>query len=50
MGASNVEDLYCALEDEIISDIEETADEDFRYGDISMAIKRTLFKRLNIEQ
>lgn len=39
---SDVERLYDMLEDDIISDIEETADHDFNDSDVRIAIMRVL--------
>lgn len=41
--------VYGIIIDDVIRDIEECADEDFNYSDVSLAVQRTLMKALNIE-
>lgn len=41
-GGSDAERLYDMLEDDIISDIKETADHDFNDSDVRIAIMRVL--------
>ena len=41
--------VYGIIIDDVIRDIEECADEEFNYSDISLAVQRTLMKALNIE-
>lgn len=42
----NWEKLWNMMKEDIISDIEETADKDFTSGDVDIAIERTLLNRL----
>ena len=49
MDAQDVENLYLHLEEFLLQDIEETADADFTNGDVCIAIRRALFKKLGIE-
>ena len=48
MDAGDIEKLFESMEKEIYADIEETAGENFHNGDVCIAIRRTLFKRLGI--
>lgn len=48
MDASDIEELFVSMEEDIYQDIEETADENFHNGDVCIAIRRTLFKRLKL--
>lgn len=41
--------VYGIIIDDVIRDIEECADEEFNYSDVSLAVQRTLMKALNIE-
>ena len=41
--------VYGIIIDDVIRDIEECADEEFNYADVSLAVQRTLMKALNIE-
>lgn len=41
--------VYGIIIDDVIRDIEECADEEFNYSDVSLAVQRTLIKALNIE-
>lgn len=41
--------VYGIIVDDVIRDIEECADEEFNYSDVSLAVQRTLIKALNIE-
>ena len=41
--------VYGIIIDEVIRDIEDCADEEFNYSDVSLAVQRTLLKALNIE-
>lgn len=41
--------VYGIIIDDVIRDIEECADENFNYSDVSLAVQRTLMKALNIE-
>lgn len=41
--------VYGIIIDDVIRDIEECADEEFNYSDVSLAVQRTLVKALNIE-
>lgn len=41
--------VYGIIIDDVIRDIEECADEEFNYSDVSLAVQRTLLKALNIE-
>lgn len=41
--------VYGIIIDDVIRDIEECADTEFNYSDISLAVQRTLMKALNIE-
>lgn len=41
--------VYGIIIDDAIRDIEECADEEFNYSDVSLAVQRTLMKALNIE-
>lgn len=41
--------VYGIIIDDVIRDIEECADENFNYSDVSLAVQRTLIKALNIE-
>ena len=40
---------YGIIIDDVIRDIEECADEEVNYSDVSLAVQRTLMKALNIE-
>ena len=42
----NWEKLWDMMKNDIISDIEDTADKDFTSGDVDIAIARTLMQRL----
>ena len=44
-----MEMVYGIIIDDVIRDIEECADEEFNYSDVSLAVQRTLMKALNIE-
>ncbi len=48
MDDSDIEGLQSLLLDDIIKDIEESADEDFNDDDVRIAIRRTLFEKLGI--
>lgn len=41
--------VYGIIIDDVIRDIEECANEEFNYSDVSLAVQRTLMKALNIE-
>lgn len=41
--------VYGIIIDDVIRDIEECADEEFNFSDVSLAVQRTLMKALNIE-
>jgi hypothetical protein len=41
--------VYGIIIDDVIRDIEECADEEFNYSDVSLAVQRTLMKALNLE-
>ena len=41
--------VYGIIIDDVIRDIEECADEEFNYSDVSLAVQRSLMKALNIE-
>ena len=41
--------VYGIIVDDVVRDIEECADENFNYSDVSLAVQRTLIKALNIE-
>lgn len=41
--------VYGIIIDDVIRDIEECADENFNFSDVSLAVQRTLMKALNIE-
>lgn len=41
--------VYGIIIDDVIRDIEECADEEFNFSDVSLAVQRTLIKALNIE-
>lgn len=50
MDIGDAEKLYNALQKDICKDIEDTADPERWYdGDILIALKRTLFKKLHID-
>lgn len=48
MDLRDIETLFSTMREEIYKDIEETADNDFHSGDVSIAIRRVLFKKLQI--
>lgn len=41
--------VYGIIVDDVVRDIEECADENFNYSDVSLAVQRTLMKALNLE-
>lgn len=41
--------VYGIIIDDVIRDIEDCADEEYNYSDVSLAVQRTLMKALNIE-
>ena len=41
--------VYGIIIDDVVRDVEECADKEFNYSDISLAVQRTLMKALNIE-
>lgn len=41
--------VYGIIIDDVIRDIDETADDDFNDSDVSLSVQRTLMKALNIE-
>ena len=40
--------VYGIIIDDVIRDIEECADEEFNYSDISLAVQRTILKKMGI--
>lgn len=44
-----MESVYGTIIDDVIRDIDDTADADFNDSDISLAVQRTLMKALGIE-
>lgn len=44
-----MESVYGTIIDDVIRDIDDTADVDFNDSDISLAVQRTLMKALGIE-
>jgi hypothetical protein len=40
--------VYGIIIDDVIRDIEECADEDFNYSDISLAVQRTILQKMGI--
>ena len=47
-GSSDADDLADAITDDVITDIEETAGENWHSGDVDIALMRVLKKRLCI--
>lgn len=50
MDASDAFKITESIIDDVIEDIEDCADPDFNISDVRLAVKRTLFERLGIDE